>query len=87
MAAHLFLGKDEVPVHPHVKYPPGRGDELHLGSEFLAKLRRQTGGARFVVSDDAVCDGDVHRAFLAREMENPSASVSVGKGASLILER
>jgi hypothetical protein len=60
MPAHLLLGVEKRPVHGDVKHPSGRGDELDLGVEFLAELRRQTGGAGLVVSNDAVCDRDSH---------------------------
>jgi hypothetical protein len=80
VAAQLLLREEQVPVHGDVKHSAGGGDEPCLGVEFLAQLRRQTGGAGLVVSNDAVSDRDIH-------VQNRSPGPAGGKGARLIFSR
>jgi len=62
VASDLFLGKHQLAVNRHVEDAAGGLDQLDLDAGNLpAKLRRQTGGAGLVVSNDAVCDADLHR--------------------------
>ena len=57
----LRLLEDRRAVHHDFEAPAARGDERHLGVRVLRlELRRQTGGAWFVVSDRAVFDRDLH---------------------------
>ena len=57
----LFLGKDQRTVYRNLERSPRRGDQLDLCAlEFLLQLRRQTGGATFIVSNYAVLNHDVH---------------------------
>jgi hypothetical protein len=59
--AELRLLEDGGAVDCHLKPPATRGSQFNLGIRvFCTNLRRQTGGARFVLSDDAVFDGNVH---------------------------
>jgi hypothetical protein len=61
MAAERELGKDQVPVHPYLKRTPGALDELDLRIGIpVPDFGRQTGGPRFVMSDHAVLNGDLH---------------------------
>ena len=80
MAANRLLGKHDLPIHGYLKHSTGGWDELRLDIEFLAKVRRQTGSARLVVSNDAIADRDVHG-------QNRSVRRAGGKGARLILDR
>lgn len=78
MPAQLLLGEDQLTVHGYLENSTRRGDEFRFDIEFLAKLRRQTGGAWLVVSNDAVGDEDVHT-------QNPTANPADGKGAPINL--
>jgi hypothetical protein len=60
-AAGLLLGEDELVVDRDLEHPAGSLDELGLDAKLPLDLFRQTGGARIVVSDGAVLDGDVGR--------------------------
>ena len=61
MATRSLLGKDDAAVHLHLEDAAGGLDELHIRvGKRVANLGRQTGGPRFVVSDDAVLDRDLH---------------------------
>lgn len=57
----LLLRKDERAIALHLEYPTAPLEEIdsRIG-ESRVDLGRQTGGPWFVVSDDAVSDGDVH---------------------------
>ena len=55
-AVQRLLGEDQVPVQRDLEDAPARGDELTVGSELPLDGVRQTGGARLVVSNDAVFD-------------------------------
>ena len=56
-----LLGEDPAPIHFDFEHAPGRLDQLHVGVRVdLPDFRRQTGGPRLVVSDDAVFDGHAH---------------------------
>jgi len=78
VAAHLLLGKQKLSVDRYIKYSSGRRNQVRLDVEFLAELRRQTGGAGLIVSNDAVSDRDIHG-------QNRSPGPAGGKGARLIL--
>src|SRR5437660_12923924 len=61
MAAERLLGNHPALVDFDFEHPARGLDQLHLGVGVgFANLGRQTGGPRFVVSDDAVLDRDVH---------------------------
>jgi hypothetical protein len=61
VAAKGLLGEDAAPVDLNLEHAAGRLDELHVGVRIgLTKFRRQTGGPRLVVSDDAVFDRHTH---------------------------
>jgi len=56
-----FLGKDDAPVRLYLEDAAGGLNEFHFRMrEGITNLGRQTGGPRFVVSDDAVLDRDLH---------------------------
>jgi hypothetical protein len=56
-----LLGKDDAAVHLYLEDAAGGLDELHFRMrEGISNLGRQTGGPRFVVSDDAVLDRYLH---------------------------
>ena len=58
---HGPLGKHLAAVGFDFEHAAGRFDELHLRiGKRAADLGRQTGGPRFVVSDDAVFDDHAH---------------------------
>ena len=61
VTAQLALGKDQPAVDTHFKDPAAALTERDGGAELPLELRRQTGGARLVVSNHAVEDLDVHR--------------------------
>jgi len=66
MAAQCLLREHELAVHRHLEDPSRRLGQADLGlGEGLTDLRRQTGGARLVVSDDAVFDRHPHPDLLA----------------------
>ena len=56
--AALLLGEQEVIAEGDFETASGALDELRLEAELLPELVRQTGGARVVVSDGAVLDGE-----------------------------
>ena len=61
MTPSALLGKNDAAVHLHLEDAAGGLDELHFRvGKRVANLGRQTGGPRFVVSDDAVLDRDLH---------------------------
>ena len=61
MALGGFLGEDALAVDLDFKDAAGRLDQAHFGvGKGIPDLGRQTGGPRFVVSDDAVFDRDGH---------------------------
>lgn len=61
VAFRALLGKDDAAVHFHLERTAGGLDELHFRvREGVANLGRQTGGPRFVVSDDAELDRHLH---------------------------
>ena len=61
MPAKFELRENEIPIDGHLEGARRRFDQTHVGTGVvIAKLSRQTGGSRFVVSDDAVLDGDNH---------------------------
>ena len=55
-----LLGKDQFLIDFHLEHPTARGDEFRFHLVSIPDGARQTGGARFVVSDLAVFDGDLH---------------------------
>jgi hypothetical protein len=57
-AAGLLLGEDQLVADGDLEDSAGSFDELGFDAELLLDLLRQTGGARKVVSDSAVLDGD-----------------------------
>jgi hypothetical protein len=61
-AALFVLREEHLPVREDVVLPAAAGDELRLDAGPLLDLRRETRGARLVVSDHAVLDRDVHGA-------------------------
>ena len=59
--AEPLFGEKEVAVDLDFEYPTGRLQELDVAVGIsLHYFRRQTGGARLVVSDHAVFYGDFH---------------------------
>jgi hypothetical protein len=61
MPAQLGFLEDWLAIHQHFESTSPRRDHLDLrAGEALLDLRRQTGGARLVVSNDAVFDADLH---------------------------
>jgi hypothetical protein len=61
VALQGFLGEDPAPIHVHLEHASGGLDQAHVGiGEGISDFGRQTGGPWFVVSDDAVFDGDGH---------------------------
>src|ERR1041384_272317 len=83
VASDLFLGKHQLAVNRHVEDAAGGLDQLDLDAGNLpAKLRRQTGGAGLVVSNDAILDVDLHRSFspTGGGSRNPSPPSDDGKG-------
>ena len=55
-AAGLFLGEDQVVAADDLEDAAGAAHELGFDAEFPLEIRRQTGGARIVVSHRAVFD-------------------------------
>jgi hypothetical protein len=61
VAAEGLFGEDAAPVDLDLEHAAGRLDQLHVGVRVcLTNFRRQTGGPRLVVSDDAVFDRHTH---------------------------
>jgi hypothetical protein len=61
VAFRALLGKDGAAVRLYLEDAAGGLDEFHFRMrEGIANLGRQTGGPRFVVSDDAVLDRNLH---------------------------
>jgi len=61
VASGLQLGIDQVAVNRYFEGTTGALDELYgRVRERLLDLGRQTGGPGFIVSDDAILNGDVH---------------------------
>ena len=63
MAAALQLGVDEIAVHVHLEYPAIGGDEgdgFDIRFKGFQQFSRQTDGARGVVSNSTIFDGDDH---------------------------
>jgi len=70
VAPDLFLGKHQLAVNGHVERAAGGLEQLDLDAGNLpAKLRRQTGGAGLVISNDAILDVDVHRGLFSRRRQ------------------
>jgi len=63
--ACLPLGEHQLAVHLDVEDAARPFDELGLDAGLLLDLCRQTGGARIVVSDGAVLNGDGHTLLLS----------------------
>jgi len=55
------LGVDELAVDGDVKDAAAALDEFRFNTQFSGQRGLQPGGARKIVSTDAVRDGDVHR--------------------------
>jgi hypothetical protein len=61
VAFRVFLGVHAPAVHLDLEDASGGLNQSHFSvGKCVADLGRQTGGPRFVVSDDAVFDGDGH---------------------------
>jgi hypothetical protein len=60
-AAGPVFGVDQLAVDLHVEHAAAAGHEFGFDVEGFLELSRQTGGFRFVVSNRAVRDADVHR--------------------------
>jgi len=63
VAAALQLGVDEIAVHVHFEHSAIGGDEgdgFDIRFKGFQQFSRQTDGARGVVSDNAVFNGDDH---------------------------
>lgn len=59
------LGVNEGAVEDHLEDASARANQLDLGFRVvLPHAGRQTGGSRFVVSDPAVLDAEMHRRLL-----------------------
>jgi hypothetical protein len=57
----LLFREDELAVYHDLEYAAGRLNQQDLGiGKRATQLGRQTGGPRFVVSNDAVFDRDTH---------------------------
>jgi hypothetical protein len=70
VAPDLFLGKHHLAVDGNVEHAAGGLDQLDLDAGKLPpKLRRQTGGARLIVSNDAILDVDLHRSLSSRRSQ------------------
>src|SRR5512145_7732 len=67
--SELPLGKHGLPVDPDLENAAAARYEHDFCLEFPFELRRQTGGAWFVVSDQAILDFDPHDAS-SRPSEN-----------------
>ena len=77
MPAERLLGERQTAVDRHLEHPARRLHELdgRLG-EPLPDLRRQTGGARFVVSNDAVLDRYAHP-WLRCDLDRPHSTTAL----------
>ena len=61
MPVQGLLRKHELVIHSDLEDPPGRGKHDHLRArDAPLNIGRQTGGPRFVVSNNAVFDRDLH---------------------------
>jgi hypothetical protein len=61
VSPQTLLGEDEVTINGDLEKASGSFDQLHLGIRVvLFDFGRQTGSPRFVVSDYAVLDGNLH---------------------------
>ena len=61
VSTERLLGEYATAVHFDLEDPAGGVDQLHLRpGKRLANLSRQTGGPRFVVSNDAVFNRHAH---------------------------
>jgi len=58
-AVYGALREDQLAVEPHVEDSAAALDELRRDAELFFDLRRQTGGAGSIVSNDAVFDGQL----------------------------
>jgi hypothetical protein len=77
-----LLGKDHPAVHRHLEDPARGLQQLDLGLRmFTPELRRQTGGAGLVVSNDAVFDTDLH-AVVSGKMAGPVAAQRTEPGGT-----
>src|ERR1043166_3260360 len=83
MAPEPLLGEHELPVQRHLEHAPRGGNQLDLRLRKLApNLRRQTGGAGLVVSNDAIGYADLHRDLISASEANrwnPSPPSDDGK--------
>jgi hypothetical protein len=59
-SADAVLGKHHLTIHHNVKDAVFSFDQARCEPKFVLKLRRQTCGARVVVSNNAVFDRDIH---------------------------
>jgi hypothetical protein len=78
-ASGVVLGEDLLVIDADDEDAAAAADELRLEAELLPDLRRQTGGAREVVSDAAVVDAYVHSVFtrIAVTLSNPPRSFAM----------
>jgi hypothetical protein len=75
--APVFLGYDLV-FDPHAKLTALARNEVYFGeAEFLLEQVRHTGGARQVVSNDAVANGDAFH-LLSSPSKRVEASAKAG---------
>ena len=59
-APFLVFGEDALGVDGHLEDAAAAADDLAVDSELFLDFRRQTGGARQVVSNSAVINFDLH---------------------------
>ncbi len=55
-----FLGENKLSVNLHFKNPAARGHQFSFQPTVIFDGGRQTGGRRFIVSNLAVFDADLH---------------------------
>ena len=63
----LELGIDQVPVHGNLKATPARRNQLQIAYLLFVggqQLARQTDGLRFIVSNRAILEFQVHNQLL-----------------------
>lgn len=59
-ASHLLFGKDQLPVDEHIELTGLANDQFRLNVEGIFNFGRETHGTRFVVSNMAILDFDLH---------------------------
>ncbi len=69
MPPQALLGKYELAINRHFEQTTRGFNQVHLGIRvFTGNLGRQTGGPRFVVSDNAILDRNVQSNLLGLDL-------------------